>query len=437
MTVRGLGWVPVVLVGLLPGPSRADAPFEREPIDYLSAPVQDPVARLQERLDRGEAKLTYDKSRGGYLASVLEALGVPTSSQALVFSKTSFQAPRISPRTPRAIYFADDVYVGWCRGGDVVEISAVDPKQGAVFYLLDQDTSIAPRFERQTHGCLSCHASPKTKDVPGHLVRSVFPDPGGMPVYNAGTFLIGHESPMDERWGGWYVTGTHGDARHMGNAVVRDRKDPEGLDREAGANVTDLTDRFDTRPYLEPHSDIVALMVLEHQTQLHNLITATNYQARLAQHYEKGINEALGRPADAMSPSTARRYEAPAEELVKYLLFAEEAPLPAPIQGTSGFVSEFAAQGPRDAKGRSLRDFDLTTRLFKYPCSYLIYSEAFDALPDPARAYVYRRLEEILTGRDQSPAFARLTPDDRRAILEILRDTKPGPPASWTVPPDR
>jgi hypothetical protein len=256
-----------------------------------------------------------------------------------------------------------------------------------------------------------------------------------MPVYNAGTFLTGHESPLDERWGGWYVTGTHGEARHMGNAVVRDRKAPEELDRNAGANVTDLSDRFDARPYLAPHSDIVALMVLEHQTQLHNLITAAGYQARLALHYEQGINEALGRPPGAMSPSTARRYEAPAEELVKYLLFAEEAPLEAPVAGTSGFAQEFAAKGPRDSRGRSLRDFDLTTRLFRYPCSYLIYSEAFDALPEPAKAYVYRRLEEILTGRDQSPAFARLSADDRRAILEILRDTKPGPPASWAVPP--
>jgi hypothetical protein len=406
--------------------ARADLPYEAEPINYMKAPVHDPVARLQERLDRGEVKLEYDAKRGGYLASVLEALGVSETSQTLVFSKTSFQAPRISPRTPRAIYFGDDVYVGWCRGGDVVEISAVDPQQGAIFYLLDQERGQEPVFERQTHGCLSCHSSAKTRDVPGHLVRSVFPDPGGMPVYNAGTFTTTHESPLSQRWGGWYVTGTHGDQTHMGNVVVRDRNNPEDLDRAAGANVTGLSDRFDTRPYLTDDSDIVALMVLEHQTQMHNRITAANYQARLALHYEKGINEALGRPADAVSPSTARRFEAPAEALVQYMLFANEAPLTAPLVGTSGFAEQFAARGIRDRQGRSLRDFDLTTRLFRYPCSYLIDSEAFEALPAPVKDHVFRRLEAILTGADASPAYARLTPEDRRAILEILRDTKPG-----------
>jgi hypothetical protein len=433
MVPRWAGWALAVMAGVAGWglSARADLPYEDEPIDYLKAPVRDPVARLQERLDRGGVALKYDPKKGGYLASVLEALGVPESSQTLVFSKTSFQAPRISPRTPRAIYFGDDVYVGWCRGGDVVEISAVDPKQGAVFYLLEQDRDARPVFERQTHACLSCHASPKTKDVPGHLVRSVFPDPSGMPVYNAGTFVTGHESPLRERWGGWYVTGTHGDQTHMGNVVVRDRRNPEDLDRASGANVTDLTDRFDTRPYLTDTSDIVALLVLEHQTQMHNLITAAGYQARLALHYEKGINEALGRPADAMSPTTARRFEGPAEALVRYLLFADEAPLEAPVAGTSDFAEQFAAKGLRDRQGRSLRDFDLKTRLFRYPCSYLIDSEAFDALPDVVKAHVGRRLEEILTGQDQSPAFARLSAEDRRAILEILRDTKPGRFSSW------
>ncbi len=297
-------------------PVRGQLPFEGEPINYLTAPVNDPVARLQKRLERGEAKLKYD-DKHGFLESVLKELQVPASSQMLVFTKTSFQRHRISPQAPRAIYFGDDVYLGWVQGGDVLELSTVDPKQGATFYLLAQEEDEKPVFQRQTHDCLQCHASSKTQDVPGHLVRSVYPDNDGMPVFNAGTFITSHESPLKERWGGWYVTGKHGAQRHMGNVFVTDRDRPERLNTDAGANVKDLSRLVETAPYLAPSSDIVALMVLEHQTQMHNFITAANYQARLALHYEKGINEALGRPADAMSETTARRIHSATSMRVK------------------------------------------------------------------------------------------------------------------------
>ena len=414
-------------------PARGDLPYEGEPIHYLAAKVADPVARLQERVDRGEAALKYGKSRG-YLESVLEQLKVPVSSQVLVFSKTSFQHRLISPRTPRALYFNDDVYVGWVPHGEVLELAAIDPRQGATFYLLDQERSSRPGFLRQTHECLQCHASAKTQEVPGLLVRSVYPDRSGLPVFNAGSFVTGHESPLSERWGGWYVTGTHGRQAHMGNVVVTDREHPERLDTAAGANVTDLSGRLDTAPYLSGHSDLVALMVLEHQTQAHDLITLVNYQTRLALHYQAGINQALGKPADELSPSTERRIKGPVEKLLRYLLFVDEAPLAEPVAGSSDFAKEFAARGPFDGRGRSLREFDLRRRLFKYPCSYLVYSASFDALPEPARGMLYHRLWEVLTGRDTRPEFARLSADDRRAILEILRDTKPGLPAEWAGP---
>src|SRR5208282_1830585 len=137
-----------------------------------------------------------------------------------------------------------------------------------------------------------------------------------------------------------------------------------------------------------------------------------NYKTRLAQY----------------AKADAKQYQTPADELVRYLLFANEALIDAPFKGRSNFAEEFSARGPRDSRGRSLRDFDLRTRIFKYPCSYLIYSEDFDALPSPAKEYVYRRLFEILTARDQSPDFAKLTSQDRQAILEILLATKPGFP---------
>jgi hypothetical protein len=378
---------------------------------------------------------------------VLEQLDVPLASQTLVFSKTSFQATRISPRSPRAIYFSDDVYVGWVRDGDVVEISSVDAGQGPIFYTLEQRQTEQPEFVRQHHACLQCHASSMTDGMPGHIVRSVVPGPDGLPVLRAGTHLIDQQSPIAERWGGWYVTGTHGAHRHMGNQVAgnRNRSERRGesavspdasgetpslpasdqLDVEAGANVTSLAGWFDVSAYPSPHSDIVALMVLEHQTRMHNLITQANYQARRALYDQAIIDEMLGRDGDELTPSTKRRIQSAGDKLVRYLLFSNEAKLRGPIRGTSGFARQFAARGPHDRRGRSLRQLDLQTRLMKHPCSYLIYSEAFDGLPAPMKDCVFGRLWKVLASEHAGPDFSHLSAEDRRAILEILTDTKP------------
>jgi hypothetical protein len=417
----------VLLFGLT---ARAELPYEEEPISYLKATATDPVARLDAKLADGSVTLAHDP-KFGYLPAVLEHLGVPKATQTLVFSKTSFQAPRISPRAPRALYFNDDVYIGYVRGGDVLEVAAVDPQLGAVFYTLDQEQAAKPQFDRQTHACLSCHASPKTEGVPGHLVRSVFPDRGGMPVYSAGTFVTTHESPFSERFGGWYVTGTHGPARHMGNAFVSDKSDPENLDRDAGANVTDLADRFDTRKYLAPGSDLVALLLLEHQAKFHNLVTLVNYQTKLALHYERGINAALGRPEGAMSDSTARRFRRPVEDLLQYMLFIDEPRLGAPVAGSTDLAATFAAAGKTDPQGRSLRELDLNSRLLKYPCSYLVHSESVRALPAPAKDYLARRLGEVLLADDPGEPFRSLSKADRTAVAEILRATEPELTAKW------
>lgn len=372
-------------------------PYSDPPINYRTDPVTDPVAQLQERVNKGEVHLEFDQQHG-YLQSVLDALKIPVSSQSLVFSKTSFQYRKISPKTPRALYFNDDVYVGFVQGGKALEFVSFDPKQGAIFYLLSQQKTEWPAFERAELDCTQCHVASGTRGVPGVLLRSIVTSPTGTQVPQTASFVTGHQSPMHERFGGWYVTGSLGSQTHMGVALSAESPAP-----------------FDTTPYLTPHSDIVAQLVQAHQTQTHNLITLTNYQTRLSRY------------ADA----TSREFAQPAEELVRYLLFADETPLSEPVTGSSGFTREFAALGPRDAKGRSLRDFDLRTRLFKYPCSYLIYSDAFDALPEPAKSYVYRRLHDVLTGRDQSAAFAKLSAADRRAVLDILLATKRGLPDDW------
>jgi hypothetical protein len=401
--------------------------FEQEPIRYSQAEPDNRVSRLIERVHAGETKLVHEE-HFGYLRSLLAELDVPTQSQMLVFSKTSLQRHRIAPRTPRALYFSDDVYIGFCQEGDVLEISAVDPQLGAVFYTLDQDARRPTPFRRQTDNCLICHGSSQTKEIPGHVVRSVFADASGLPILSSGTYRIDQTSPLERRWGGWYVTGTHGDQKHLGNLIVRERLDRDEVDNSAGLNQTCLKGCFDTSNYLTPHSDIVALMVLEHQTDAHNYITRANFLTRQAMHHQESLNRELHEPADRVWDSTKSRIKNAGEPLVEYLLFSGEAKLTAPIRGTSGFAEQFAERGPRDARGRSLRDFDLTTRLFKYPCSYLVYSPSFAALPHEVKDYVLHRMQEVLSGQDQSSKFAHLSAADRAAILEILQDTLP----DWT-----
>jgi hypothetical protein len=404
--------------------------FEREPINYVTASADNAVSRLQKRLDEGDVNLQHEDRRG-YLKSLLKELDVPISSQTLVFSKTSLQRNRIAPRTPRAIYFNDEMYVGFCQYGEVLELSAVDPALGAVFYTLSQDPSETPKPVRQNDNCLLCHGSSNTRGVPGHLVRSVFVDAGGLPVLSMGTQRVDHSSPIEKRWGGWYVTGTHGNQSHLGNLVITSTRQTEPVDNAAGQNVTELDSRFKTSAYLSSHSDLVALMVLEHQAEAHNLITRANFQTREALHAEVGLNRDLKESPDHRWESTTTRIKHASESLVKYLFFCDEAPIKSKFQGSTKFADEFSSRGPRDSKGRSLRDFDLERRLFKYPCSYLVYSRSFDALPDEAKTLVLRRMWEILSGADHSREFAHLSDEDRTAMLEILRETKPGLPAEW------
>ncbi len=361
--------------------------------------ASNPVERLDQRLSADEAKLAYDPDFG-YLPAVLKELGVPVSSQMLVFSKTSFQAARISPRLPRALYHTPDMSVGWVRGGDVVEMMAVDGEKGVLFYTLDQEHVSKPRIERRGMECLQCHQAEATGGVAGFLIRSVLPDRTGRPVFPGPSYLTDHRSPLKERWGGWYVSGTHGEARHMGNTFVEKGESSSSLDVNAGANATRLDSYLDTGAYLAPHSDIVSLLVMEHQVHMNNLLARPANQQRI-------------------------------EDLLRYMLFSDEAPLGAVVKGTSTFAADFERSGRRDSKGRSLRDLDLSRRLLRYPCSYLIYSEAFDALPPVVKGRLYHRLWQVLSGTDQSAPFRHLTKETRGAIKEILKDTKAGLPSYW------
>lgn len=417
----------------LPSAGRAADEFERPPIRYSASTPNNRVSQLQAQLENGKATLEYEP-RFGYLRGVLKALGVPVESQALVYSKTSLQVQRISPETPRAIYFNDDVYLGFVQNGDVLEVSVADPELGAVFYTMEQRRNKPPVFERQTENCLICHGSSRTENVPGHLVRSLFVNAGGQPLLSAGSLTVDHTTPFAERWGGWYVTGRHGKQQHRGNLVIQGRDVPKPLDNSAGQNQVTLPERVNLERYLNAHSDLVALLVLEHQILVHNRITKANFTARSALAYDAEMKKVLGERDEKYLDSTVRRLHGAADELLEALLFVDEAKLTEPVSGTSGYTEAFAKQGTRDSKGRSLRDFDLQTRMFKYPCSYLIESPTIAALPAELQEYLWAQLDRILRGEGDPKKYAHLSAADRRAIREILLEMQPRITKQWKPP---
>lgn len=398
--------------------------YELPPIRYSETTASNRVTTLQARVDRGELNLRGADDRET-LRRCLEAAGIAAESQVLVFSKTSLQRQRISPQTPRAIYFSDDSYIGWVPGG-LFEVTVSDPHLGLAFYAVDPREDGPLAFKRD-NDCLSCHAGPLTRQWPAVMVRSVYPDASGEPISRAGSFLTGHDSPLTERWGGWYVTGRHGGPPHLGNAIARESGSHVKLDHRADGTPGDLAKAFATARYLSGESDIVALMVLEHQVGMHNRLVEGALRTRKWLHYQQALQRELGQAILTEPTGTALRVvQSEAQRIVEHLLFVGEVPLPeGGVQGSGRFEIAFRQNRRADASGRSLKDFDLRTRLFAHRCSYLIYSESFNALPSALKTEVYRRLNSILTTEAVSKPFDHLTTEERLAIREILVATKP------------
>jgi hypothetical protein len=363
-----------ILLAAAQNPYRTTIPPDHPAIHYATEPAADPAAKL------AACDTPLD------LPALLRTLNIDSSSQALVFAKDSFQASRISPRNPRAIYFTDNAAVGWVRGSRDVEIASTDPHLGPIFYKYSTETG---RLTRETV-CLQCHQGAATLGVPGIFVGSVFADSTGMPSRD-GAIITDHRTPFADRWGGWYVTALHGEQPDRANGVAPDPAEPRAIANDGKRNLASLAKEVNLAGYLEPTSDMVALMTFEHQTQMTNLMTRLAWESRIA--------EAAGKPLPDV------------EEIVAYMTFRDEVPLPEPVEGASRFTADFARRGP-------LREFDLRTRLFRYPLSYMIYSAQFDALPDAVRTRIYRRLYDELSTR--SPE-----------TIEILRRTRADLPEYW------
>ena len=369
-------------------------------INYRATALDDPITRLQRELAAGRYALAFE-GRQGFLRSVLARLDVPVESQLLLFSKTGIQHPFTTPDNPRALYYNDNIVVGYIPGAPGIEIASHDARQGVIFQTLKQDATGPPEFVRPDR-CLTCHLSANSLGVPGILVRSMFTEATGRTRPQLGSAIVDHRTPLEKRWGGWYVTGTHGAARHMGNAMVSVAQERgEDAISDATLNRGALDARVDRSAYLLPSSDIAALMVFDHQGHAMNLLTRLGWEARIA--LVEGV-------ADFSKGELGELVH----DTVDYLLFVDEPALTAPVRGISRFAEMFSGGAPRDGKGRSLRQLDLQTRLFKYRCSYMIYSPVFDALPAAARKAIYSRISDVLKKRGDT------------AVAEILDDTRPG-----------
>lgn len=410
----------------------ADDAFERPPISYSSTSPQDAITRLKTKIASGGIRLAGEEKQ--VVRGLLKALNVPAASQMLVFSKTSFQKDRINPAHPRAVYFSDEVYVGWCPGG-LVEVAAIDPVLGPVFYSFDPRNGgqAGSRFERDSD-CLRCHGGTFVRDIPALLARSVFTDTAGEPLLALGAELVDASTPIEKRWGGWYVTALRAGPRHRGNLLLSREQEPSTRQMETDANLGRLDKLVDTHPYLEPSSDVVALLVFEHQVSVQNALTRANQECLRMMAYQQNLQKELKEPVsqEPVYESVQHMFAEASQRVLDALLCKDDAALPpGGIQGAGDFARVFVAEDKANASGLSLKQLNLHQRLFQYRCSYLIESSTFDRLQPTLRRRVLRRLWRVLTEPASEPRYDYLEPDERNAIREILVASMPGLPANW------
>lgn len=384
------------------------------------APRGDAVAHLLQRLAVGEVALTTGPDRD-ILRAVLRELKVPLESQLAVFSRTSMQAGLIRPDNPRVLYFSDSTYVGWVPGG-LIEAIAIDPERGPVFYALDpQDVRERRRTFVRESSCQRCHGGGAMERNPVLFARSLFATATGDPLRAHGSELITEQTPFERRWGGWYVTGYEGETGHRGNAFARER-DGQLEFSVSASRPADLTG-FVPRALLPvATSDVVALLVFEHQLAMQNSLL------RAAQTVRQILET---QPAPDRPTSADARFAPAVEDVLDHLLFREAASLPDGITGSDSFKRAFATGAPRSPAGHTLKDFSLRGRLFAHRCSFLIHSESFHALPSALRQAILARLQTVLHDDDPHGRYAYLARDERRRIQEILTSTLPDfpPPA--------
>ena len=241
--------------------------YDQLPHNYWKAKLKDPMSLLLENVDDGRLKLV-ESNDYHLLENLLNELDIDKESQVLVFSKTSLQRAAVSSKNPRAIYFNDEIYLGWMPKGRI-EIASADPERGFVFYFQRPIDDRKSQLFVRDKVCLECHAGSATNFLPGPLGRSVFPNNNGRSLKSVDTYeLIGHHVPLPERWGGWFVTGAHQSLKHMGNAVAY-RTNNNELKLKKFTEDLGLKRILKDSNYPHSGSDVAALLIFDHQVGIH------------------------------------------------------------------------------------------------------------------------------------------------------------------------
>jgi hypothetical protein len=399
------------LTPLLAQPTYRD--IEQPPHLYSKRPLKDRFTQLKPAFEAGQLPLDRTSEKG-FLISLLRLLGIPASSQMMLFSTTSLQLGLISPRNPRALYFNEDIYLGFIPGGRV-EIVSLDPELGGIFYIFDLPRGPGPVRVERSERCMNCHSGDDTGGVPGLLIKSVVPGPTGGSLKAFRIEQSGHQIPLEQRFGGWHVTGADAFTNHWGN--MQGRSSPAGLERiplEPGR-------LFDFAKYPVATSDVLPQLVHEHQVGFVNRAIEAAYRARTSLFASQG----------KLSSAQSDEFDAQAKLLARYILFADEAKLPAGgIAGDPAFKTDFL-RARRVVGGASLKDFDLRTRLFKHRCSYMIYSPVFTGLPKELKQRVYRDLGTALSVAQPAAEFSYLPAEEKQVIRTILKGTLKDLPKDW------
>jgi hypothetical protein len=410
MLIRASG---ALFLTSLPLNAQVDS-WDMPPVSYSDTPAQDRLSKLAESWQKDPASLKGNSALER-LRSVLAQLNVSEASQVLVFSKTSKQTALINPGNPRALYFSPDCYCGYVPGG-MMEVVLQDPSLGPVFYLIDLGTPSMPaRVERDTSDCLSCHGTGRTENVPGMLVRSLYPDQDGHPLHSMGSVVVTHQTPIAERWGGYYVTGSIS-LPHLGNVTYTEGHQPQ----PGQLAFETLQGKIDTSKYPRPTSDVIALMALEHQCKAHNLMTAATMNYKRAYY----LGKAMDAEGDPDKGSAGRVADDAAKKIVEWLLYSGEASQGEDgVEGNVEFQEQFQSSIPRTRAGESLADFHLNGRLFKNRCSYMVYSAAFRQLPDRVKSEVIAGLQRVFEATSTKDQHPEIKLPERQRIARILRET--------------
>jgi hypothetical protein len=402
--------------------------FELKPHGYFTRKPQDPMSLLMEKIDTGEVKITEENGKP-LVERLLRELKLDKDTQVLVFSKTSLQKRAVSYRNPRAIYFNESVYLGWMPNGRV-EVASFDPEIGPLFYFQRQLDDTRSRLFVRTRSCLGCHAGNATNFIPGSLGRSVYPDRTGRVLKGIEDYRrSGHHIPLQDRYGGWFVSGQHGKMRHMGNSIATREDGQVTIDRKRFANLEKLDQFFPTDSYLAPGSDIAALLVFDHQVTMHHRLVEATYRARQAL-FDSKLDPMETDVAKLAAGRSIREFTEGVDKVIDYMLFREEIALPK-VSCDANFRRAFTANKRTDKGGNSLKDLRLDGRIFEHRCSFMIYSPSFEHMPPMLRGAIYDRLHQILTAQAPVKGFEHLGAEERTRIFEILRETKKDLPAKW------